>query len=364
MSDRDSESSTNEVTELFQKMKINLDSKKFKWSGTLVELKSFIGNLLCTDCENKTNAKAGFKCTPLSLTITLNNKTVLFEGEDAENIKQLILSHFDKEAHHQYLGCCPVYESEYKHIIRRVDEEPILGYEYQFCAAFFHTHEWGFGNTKREHQCLDERRCIISKRALDEGFKVQPKTVVAVVKFQNKKEVVYEAKYTNCVSAQQHAEDFFKDDVEKGELKTKIDETSKGTITMYLTLQPCNESTSAEGTTGTRPNHSCCNTLKNIFETLKKNRKNISLRIKVTHPNHLSTSKEKKHNHEELRKHAVEGIKDLMNSGIEVSAMDREDWGYLFSMTIKEQKPRDELDHDIRNVLQKIADTDKKTLLR
>ena len=129
---------------------------------------------------------------------------------------------------------------------------------------------------------------------------------------------------------------------------------------MYLTLQPCNESTSAEGTTGTWPNHSCCKTLKNIFETLKKNGKSISLRIKVTHPNHLSTSKEKKPNHEELRQNAVRGIKDLMNAGVQVSAMDREDWGYLFSMTVNQS--RDELDHEIRGVLQKISDTAKETL--
>ena len=129
---------------------------------------------------------------------------------------------------------------------------------------------------------------------------------------------------------------------------------------MYLTLQPCNESTSINGTECTPPDKSCCNTLRDVYEKLGE----IRLHIKVTHTNHLSTSKEKKHNHEEFRKHAIEGIKDLMNAGVEVSAMDKEDWGYLFSMTIKEQEPRDELDHEIRGVLQKISDTAKETLLR
>ena len=63
----------------------------------------------------------------------------------------------------------------------------------------------------------------------------------------------------------------------------------------------------------------------------------------------MSTSKGSE---ETLRQNAVRGIKNLMNSGVEVSAMDREDWGYLFSMTIKE--PRDELDHEIKDILGKI----------
>lgn len=39
----DSESSTDEMTELFQKMSIV--DKKFKWSGNIEELKSFVRNL-------------------------------------------------------------------------------------------------------------------------------------------------------------------------------------------------------------------------------------------------------------------------------------------------------------------------------
>ena len=263
-------------------------------------------------------------------------------------------------------GCCEIYENESTHTKQRLGDEPILGNLHEFCAAFYHTHEWGFGNTKREHQCLDEKRCIISKRAKEEetpNWKLQPKTVAAVVKFENEDHIVYEAKYTNCANpfVKKHAEDFFKDDLNGGKLKEKIEEKENlnGTITMYLTLQPCNESISTKETRCTRLGQSCCNTLKKISETLKENGKNISLHIKVTHTNRLSTSKAKKD--EQLRKNAVGGIKDLMNAGVEVSAMDGEDWGYLFSMTMNQS--RDELDHEIRGVLQEIANTAKETLL-
>ena len=290
------------------------------------------------------------------MTITLyRRRTVLFQGKNAKGIKEYILNKLE-------VGCCPIYKNENRHIIRRVGKEPILGYSHQFCAAFFHTHRWEVGNRVREHQCLDERRCIISKRALDEGsFRVQPKTVVAVVKFENnEKEVVYEAKYTNCLFEQMHAEDFFKEDVEKGELKTKIAENPNGIITMYLTLQPCNESVSTEGTEGTPANKSCCDTLKKMYSnTLKKNK--IKLHIKVTHSYRLSTSKKDDHDDKILGKNAVEGIKDLMDAGIKLRAMNQKDWDYLSSMTMKQ--PRDELDHEIRGVLHKIATTDKKKLL-
>ena len=363
MADSDSESSTDEVTELFKKMTI-ADNVNFKWSGTLVELKSFIGNLLCTDCGNENYAKGSFKCTPLSLRVTLyNDQIVLFQGEDAENIKQLISSYYNDEAYHHYFGCCPIYEKEYNHIIRRVDENPILGYPYQFCAAFFHTHRWWVGNREREHQCLDERRCIISKRALDEGFRVQPKTAVAVVKFKNNKnKVVYEAKYTNCVSEQKHAEDFFKDDVE-GELKKKIKDNRNGTITMYLTLPPCNESVSIEGTEGTPVNKSCCDTLKKMYnKTLKKNE--IKLHIKVTHPYRLSTFEAKREPFKTLGKNAMKGIEDLMVAGIGFSAMNEEDWDYLSSMTIHIMKPRDELDQEIEKIVEHIRTKTKRKTSR
>ena len=277
-----------------------------------------------------------------SLTITLyNSETVLFQGKNEKRIKEYISSKLE-------VGCFPIYEKERKHIIRRVDEEPILGYPYQFCAAFFHTHEWQVGDKVRKHQCLDETRCIISKRAVHEGsFRVQPKTVVAVVKFENnEKEVVYEAKYTNCLFEQMHAEDFFKEDVEKGELKTKIAENPNGIITMYLTLPPCNESVSTKGTEGTPANKSCCDTLVNKKETLRE----IRLHIKVTHPYQLSTS-EANGNDEILRKRAIEGINKLKGARIDVSSMNQEDWDYLSSMIMK---PRDELDDEIRRALENI----------
>ena len=199
---------------------------------------------------------------------------------------------------------------------------------------------------------------------MDEGFRVQPKTAVAVVKFENNKnKVVYEAKYTNCVSEQKHAEDFFKDDVEEGELKKKIKETEKNpknTITMYLTLPPCNESVSIEGTEGTPADKSCCDTLKKMYNnTLKKNK--IKLHIKVTHPYRLSTFEAKGEPFKTLRKNAMKGIEDLMVAGIGFSAMNEEDWDYLSSMTIHIMKPRDELDQEIEKIFQHIDKTKRKT---
>ena len=273
-------------------------------------------------------------------------------------------------------GCCEIYENESTHTKQRLGDEAILGDPYQFCAAFYHTHEWWVRSRNmyrlRKHQCLDEERCIISKRAKKSkppNWKRQPKTVAAVVKFENEDHMEYEAKYTNCANpfVKKHAEDFFKDDLNGGMLneKLKIEENRKGTITMYLTLQPCNESTSAEGTGGTWPDQSCCKTLKKISKTLKENGKDISLRIKVTNTNHLSTSKEYNDKHEELRQNAIKGIKNLMNEDIiKFSAMDEEDWHYLFSMTTGQPpterqtgNSRGELDQEIRGILHTIHKT-------
>ena len=154
--------------------------------------------------------------------------------------------------------------------------------------------------------------------------------------------------YTNCVSAQKHAEDFFKEDVEKGELKKKIAENPEGTITMYFTLQPCNRSTSTAGTRGTPPNKSCCDTLVRVK---RKYLGEVRLHIKVTHTNRLSTSTANR-NEEILRQNAENGIKKLKGALIDISAMNQKDWDYLSSMTMK--KPRDELDDEIRRVLENI----------
>ena len=275
-------------------------------------------------------------------------------------------------------GCCEIYENESTHTKQRLGDEPILGNLHEFCAAFYHTHEWGFENTKRGHQCLDKKRCIISKRAKKSkppNWKRQPKTVAAVVKFENEDHIVYEAKYTNCANpfVKKHAEDFFRDDLNGGMLneKLKIEENRKGTITMYLTLQPCNESTSAEGTGGTLSDQSCCKTLKKISKTLKENGKDISLRIKVTNTNHLRTSEKDDDCHKNLRKNAVKGIKKLMDEGIiKFSAMDEEDWHYLFSMTTGQPSTegylgtdRAKLDQENRVILKTIAGNDIDTFL-
>ena len=120
---------------------------------------------------------------------------------------------------------------------------------------------------------------------------------------------------------------------------------------MYLTLQPCNESTSINGTEGTPPKKSCCNTLVNVKKTLPGE---IRLHIKVTHTNRLRTSKALGGDDETLRQDAVVGIKKLMNADIEVSAMNRDDWGYLFSMMLN--PARNELDNEIKDILGKIKE--------
>lgn len=108
-----------------------------------------------------------------------------------------------------------------RHTVRRTNEETqILGSKAQFCGAFYHAHRW---NT-REHDCLDENLCEIAGRTWDEhnsprNWERQPRTVVAVVKFQDSNgDVKYEARYSNCPKTQQHAEDFFDRDVRSGDL--------------------------------------------------------------------------------------------------------------------------------------------------
>lgn len=76
--------------------------------------------------------------------------------------------------------CCRSSFSIYKghHIRNRKHEKYLLGTTGQFCAAFYHVHEW---NT-RPFQCLDETTCKIGQEAtLGNDLRKQPKTVVAVV---------------------------------------------------------------------------------------------------------------------------------------------------------------------------------------
>jgi hypothetical protein len=297
-------------------------------------------------------------------------------------------------------SCCPIYPREKGHIKQRVGDERILGSKHQMCAAFYHVPQWYYKDIKRfrTHFCLDQDKCIIAKEAKNsiknakefaekpritvqepaedatkfaktatksaKGWYAQPKTVVAVVKFEDGNgKILYEARYTNCGKEQKHAEDFFKEDIEKenGVLAEIVEANTNGTITMYLTLQPCNKSTSIKGTQKTKPNQSCCDILRKIYnKTLRKDGRNINLCVKATHTNRLSPSNEEYGDDEDdedkiLQKNAVDGIKQLMQDGVNVMEMTQKDWDYLFAMT-KDDVNRKDLDKDVRNTFKKIRD--------
>ena len=171
-------------------------------------------------------------------------------------------------------------------------DERILGSKHQFCAAFYHVHKWG----RREHYCLDETNCIVAKRVKGNynNWSLQALNVVAVVKFEDENGIIlYEARYTNCGKEQKHAEDFFKEDIknEDGVLAKIVKNKQNGTITMYLTYQPCNKSTSIEGTTNTPEDKSCCETLTTVFEDILQPN-NISVCVKAANTSRLSLAKE------------------------------------------------------------------------
>ena len=303
-----------------------------------------------------------------------------------------------------------------------MEGERILGSKHQFCAAFYHVHEWYHRQEKRkrEHFCFDEDNCIVAQEAkghikkfvdnakkfaeiskefaekadpledalaqlqllkaadrlVEEAEKLaekrkisrqeanefvqkakessgqnlvsvkqlaeterkavyawcaQAKTVVAVVKFEKLDgNILYEARYTNCGKKQKHAEDFFQEDIEKGELGEKVKANPKGTITLYLTLQPCNKSTSIEGTANTPKDKTCCETLTTIEILLPRK---IKLCVKAANTCRLSLTEEKDSDDETLRNNAVDGIKMLMQAGVDVSGMTKDDWDYLLAMT-------------------------------
>ena len=375
--------------------------------------------------------------------------------------------------------CSEIYPIQNEHI-KRVG---ILGSKSQFCAAFYHVHEWN----NKKHFCLDEDSCIIAKRTkkdvmefaqeaekfaekvknLDEelanefheeakqfaakklnisaregkefvektnkfamkaqksfdkrkkavekqnkakkstnqqkkakqfpeeaqqlieeaeqlvekakkavsAWCFQAKTVVAVVKFEKDRDILYEARYTNCSEEKKHAEDFFKDDIEKGELGEKVKANPNGTITLYLTLQPCNKSTGK--TANTNSNQSCCTILKTIYENILQKR-TISLCVKAANTCRLTVKREdakddKENEDEEIdkdednkvkdekyRKNAVRGIKRLMRIGVNVGGMTKKDWrDYLFAMTNPDvpreyDARRKDLDESVQETFTKI----------
>jgi tRNA(Arg) A34 adenosine deaminase TadA len=360
--------------------------------------------------------------------------------------------------------CHEIYPAQDGHIKQRVGDERFLESKDQFCAAFYHVHEWG----RRKYFCLDEDSCIIAKRTkddimkfaqeakrfaekaknLDEEFATkfheetkqftakelnisagegkefvektkefaaksfderakkaaekrneakqlaeeakkatkkqkkakqlaeeaqqlveeavqlaeeakqlvkkakkatyawckQAKTVVAVVKFEKDGKILYEARYTNCgeEEKQKHAEDFLKDDIENRELGKKVEANQEGTITLYLTYQPCNKSTSIGGTAITPKDKTCCETLTTIVND--KLPPGITLWVKAANTCRLSLIPENHPDDETLRQNAVAGIKMLM--GIErvaVTWMEKDDWHYLLSLT-NELENREDLE--------------------
>ena len=62
---------------------------------------------------------------------------------------------------------CHAIYNEHGHIKQRAKKERFLGSKRQFCAAFYHVHEWEHRqeSRKREHFCLDENKCIVAQEA-------------------------------------------------------------------------------------------------------------------------------------------------------------------------------------------------------
>jgi hypothetical protein len=243
-----------------------------------------------------------------------------------------------------------------EHIKQRHVGERILGNKGQFCAAFYHVHRWRWPD--RPYSCLDRDNCIIGKRITEGGASVQPKTVVAVVKFEVNGESKYEARYSNCYPSRNHAEDFFVCDARHGALRNILNEYNVGdkqggkSITMYLTYQPCNKSITR--TQGTPPDQSCCDILRKVYTDILQPR-NIGLSIKAAHTHyvldHTPTPQQ-----QNLKTNAETGIRDLKGSGVTVSGMAPNDWEYLFSLSSANfqqhyAQQRTDLDRSVNSIL-------------
>ena len=152
-----------------------------------------------------------------------------------------------------------------------------------------------------------------------------------------------------------HAENFFKNDIEdrNGVLNQLVQNNPNGTITLYITYQPCHKSIKSDNTD---PKQSCCNILKAIVtQILRAHGRKIDLYVKVTHVHYsFDLIKKQDKDNEKRRQNAIEGIKELMRiEGIRVSGMTHEDWDYLFSLT-ECFLPRQVLDNDVKQILNEI----------
>ena len=294
-------------------------------------------------------------------------------GEGTSDGRETAIAQSGFQCHGRCKGN-PIYGDDV-HIKRRDGNEAILGSHQQFCAAFYHVDKRPKKLNKAERNpfCLNWYDCIIFQRKRNEYS--QPIKVVAVAKFENSDgQPLYEARYTNCIafpSIKMHAEEFFREDVDRedGELAKLINENPEGIITIYLTFQPCNLSTTLQGTEGTRSEHSCCETLRDIY-LHKLQGKRVKLYVKPTHLCNLDEVKDvdardnrdhvphdgvtEGQEREHFRKNAVRGIKMLMRNGITISAMTPNDWKYLRSMTVDDEaSERLQLDDEISKILEK-----------
>ena len=244
--------------------------------------------------------------------------------------------------------CDKIYPDD--HIKRRVGDERILGTLDQFCAAFYHVPEWEYRESEpvelRNYSCLDQKNCIIAK---ERKKLARPRKVVAVAKFENPSgKILYEARYTNCGKQQMHAENFFQRDIENGVFSELVQDNPEGTITLYLTTQPCNK---PRETPATDRNQSCCNILRYIFiGTLRENGRKIDLCVKAAHQNYLGRVAQE---FQILKDNAKEGIKHLITDGVKVSGMTQDDWDYLFTLT-KDNQDRKHLDQEVESIFRKI----------
>ena len=255
-------------------------------------------------------------------------------------------------------NCSEIYPAN--HIKQRVGDERILGTLDQFCGAFYHVYKWEYRENNsvpatQNYFCLDQKKCIIGKKAREGA---QPRTVVAVAKFESQRgKILYEARYTNCDANQKHAEEFFKNDIENtdGVFRKMVVDNPEGTITIYLTYQPCNKSTKKKRTD---PEKSCCDTLEKIAtEILRADGRKIDLCVKATHTRNLSLEENTYEEYDRLRVRAVEGIKELMKiEGVTVSGITQKDWDYLFTLT-EDNKDRKLLDQKVESTFRKIENT-------
>ena len=196
--------------------------------------------------------------------------------------------------------------------VKVIDSNPgSIGSLAEFCGAFYHV-------PMTQSGCLDERNCIIGQRQAQEKYP-QPRTAVALVKFQRRNGRHFLKRYTNCYSNKTHAEEYFVNDV-KANICSSFGELKE--VTMYITMQPCHKSVS--DTKGTKKDWSCCDIL---IDLAKNELKGVKIVIKPTHLSQAGWDKTEESNDPKLIANAEKGIMKMMRNGIELSQMDWDsDW--------------------------------------